>query len=111
MDMQDIMRQVEERYPFNADKYDELYDADDEKVRSFALRHMALHIAKSYGKFASYCEAEDHGATGDAALLEEATIKLLVNVIRAAQLQGMDADRMFGLMPQYMKKREVTVNA
>lgn len=103
MDLQTTINDIAAKFPFDAEHYPDLAGKSPEEILRFAIRHNTLHMGKALGKFSTFCEDEDHGETGDRALLEQATVKMLINILRAAELQGLDADTLLALVPKYMK--------
>ncbi len=55
------------------------------------LRHVLLHLAKTVGKMAAYCEAKEHGRDTDMAVLrDEVAPDLLIHALQIAN--SLDAD-------------------
>jgi hypothetical protein len=46
---------------FDKESYPELKDKNKEEIKVFAIRHSALHFAKTAGKIAAYSEDLEHG--------------------------------------------------
>lgn len=84
----DLIQLVEEHYVFTPDVYPELPNDEGQTLR-FALKHSALHFAKTAGQLATVCEALDHGADVDDATLRELTPKALINTLKLAELIGL----------------------
>ncbi len=83
---------IAHHFPFDEDHYPELIGKDKEQVLAFALRHSALHFAKTAGKIAAVSEAIDHGAKVDLEELRKNVPKALINTLRLAELVGVSED-------------------
>ncbi len=103
MTLQVIMQDIATSYAFTPEQYPELVGLSPKATFRFAIRHNALHMGKALGTIATCCETTDHGANADRELLEKGTIKMLINVLRVAELQGMNAETMLTLVAKYMR--------
>jgi hypothetical protein len=56
---------------------------------AFAVRHCALHFAKTAGKISAVSERVDHGEDIDMNELRENVHKALINTLRLADLVGL----------------------
>jgi hypothetical protein len=55
------------------------------------VRHILLHLAKSTGKMATYCEAMEHGKKGDPSqIIDEVVPDLLMHALQLANLFRLD---------------------
>ena len=90
MDLAHVMELVCAKWQFNAETYPELQGVtEEEAIRKFAIRHVALHQMKSLCKAAAFSEVSDHGGELDSKELEELAVKMLVNTLRLADLIGL----------------------
>ena len=105
MNLQEIIDKIVVHYSFTAENYPELAGKSEDEIKKFAVRHGVLHMAKSLGKMAEFAEAQDHGDAADERLLEEGTVKMLINVLRLAELEGLKADELLGLVDGYLKPK------
>ena len=62
------------------------------KSFQFAMRHSALHFAKTAGKIAAVSEKADHGEKFDYTELKMNISKSLINVLRLAAFLEMSED-------------------
>ncbi len=76
-------------FPFTEEKYPELVGKGEQERFAFALRHAALHMAKTTGKIATAGERIDHGKEMDKEELEINIVKSLITSLRLAELIGM----------------------
>lgn len=106
MNLQDIQNLVVEKYRFDTKTYPELEGADDSQIDAFAIRHSALHMMKSVGEIAAYAEAEDHGKPIPIGRVEEAVWKQFINVLRLADIVGMDAQTLTQKIVEHYQGRE-----
>ena len=102
-ELQNLMDMIAKSYSFDSASYPTLAGKTDQEVFAFAVRHNALHMAKALGKVGTYSEAVDHGENGNAPLLEEGTVKMFINVLRLAELQGIRAEQLIASVPKMMK--------
>ncbi len=107
MNLQEIIDKIVVHYSFTPESYPELTGKSRDEVMKFAVRHSALHMAKSLGKIAAFAEAQDHGDLAGEKLLEEGMVKMLINVLRLAELQGLKADELLGLVDGYLKPKRL----
>lgn len=103
MSLQPMIDLIARTYPFDGTVYPSLAQASPSDIRAFAVRHSVLHMSKSLGKIAAFAEEEDHGGVGDVALLREATVKMLINTLRLAEVLGMTAEDIEREVPMCLK--------
>lgn len=89
-----LIQYIAEKHQFNGDKYPEIKNASNEEVLRFALRHSALHFAKTAGKVAGTSEGTDHGEPIDTEDLKINVAKSLVNTLRLAELLKMSEEEL-----------------
>ena len=102
-ELQNLMNEIAHKYKFDSTSYPSLKGKTPDEIFAFAVRHSALHMGKALGKVSTVSEAMDHGDEGSVELLEEGTVKMFINVLRLAELQGMSAERLVALVPKMMK--------
>ena len=88
-DIDRLIQFVAKHFIFDNKTYPELANASDEKRLFFAIRHSALHLAKTSGKIATVVEAVDHGKEIDMAQLKIDIPKALITVLRLVEVIGM----------------------
>jgi len=91
-DIDRLIKFTANNFIFDDKTYPELVNASDEKRLIFAIRHSALHLAKTSGKIATVGEAIDHGKEVDMAQLKIDIPKALITVLRLAEVIGMSGD-------------------
>ncbi|MEI9966866.1 MAG: hypothetical protein WDN67_04555 [Candidatus Moraniibacteriota bacterium] len=84
-----LIKYIAEKHAFTGEKYPEIKEASPEEILHFAIRHSALHFAKTAGKIAATSEDIDHGEKGKLEDLKVNTAKSLINTLRLAELLGM----------------------
>jgi hypothetical protein len=87
------MKLVNEGYRFDAESYPSLKYTDVNETFVFGLSHSLLHITKSVGILAAELEGYDHGGSVNRQLLEEITLKQLVNFLKLASHLGITASQ------------------
>lgn len=91
-DIDRLIKFTAKHFVFDDKMYPELANASDEHRFMFAVRHSALHIAKTSGKIAAISEALDHGREVDITQLKTDIPKAFVTVLRLAEVIGMSED-------------------
>lgn len=94
---------IGERYTFTSEFYPTLEGASEEEQIQFAVNHSALHIMKSVGVIAAEVEAADHGGEMDPEKLKTATTKMLVNVLKLAEVLGISGEQLADNVPNVMR--------
>ncbi len=90
---------IRKHFVFDETNYPELAGRGEGERLAFALRHVAIHCAKTTGKIATVSEAADHGEAVDKEGLEVDCAKALINTLRLADLIGLsgkDLERIIG---------------
>ncbi len=96
---------IGKHFHFTEEKYPALKGAGDKDRQLFALQHMSLHFSKSGGKIASVLESEEHGGELDFDELRVNTGKMLISVLKLAQLIDMSgADLVKAMEEKYKAK-------
>ncbi len=76
------------------------------------LRHTVLHLMKTTGKFAAYCEAKEHGKEPDASQLVNETIPdLLIYALQIANLYNVDLGEKYDERLQVLKESVISQRA
>ena len=83
---------IRKHFVFDEENYPELLGKSENERLAFALRHVAIHCAKTTGKIATVSEAADHGEAIDAAGLKTDCGKMLINTLRLADLVGLSGN-------------------
>jgi len=81
-----LIKLIAKHFVFDEEVYPELKGASEEQRLKFAIRHSALHFAKTAGKIAATSEDTDHGREIQIAELKINVSKALINVLRLAEL-------------------------
>ena len=89
-----------QRHACTEGDYPELAGKDAQQRRIFALRHSAIHFAKTAGKIAAVSEAADHGGELDIEELRRNVPKALINALHLAELVGMSGEEIEGLLEE-----------
>jgi NTP pyrophosphatase (non-canonical NTP hydrolase) len=74
-------------------KFQQDYDAEHFEINSGfeKLRHLLLHLVKTTGKMATYCESMEHGKeTNSAPVIHEVLPDLLIHALQIANYYGID---------------------
>lgn len=80
---------ITQHYPFSSDVFPSLEGKTDEEKFIFAVRHVAMHFAKTAGKVVAVSEDADHTNKVDTEVLKDEIPKALINVLRLASLVNM----------------------
>ena len=97
-----LIQFVGKLFVFDEKKYPELTGASDKERFDYGVRHSALHLAKFGGKVAAVSEDVDHGGEGDIEELRKAVPRLLITVLKLADLLGMsEADLIRAIEEKY----------
>lgn len=84
-----LIKIIAEHFPFGEDHYPELRGANETERLLFAVRHSALHFAKTSGKIAAGSEDTDHGNALNIPEVKANIVKALIDILRLAELLGM----------------------
>lgn len=84
-----LIKFIAENFRFDEESYPELKGASEGQRLNFAIRHSALHFAKTAGKISAVSEDVDHGGKLDIEELKKTIPKALINTLRLAELVGM----------------------
>src|SRR3989344_1331344 len=88
-DIDRLIKFTAKHFIFDEKTYPELANVSDKQRLMFAIRHSALHLAKTSGKIAAIGEAIDHSKEVDMAQLKTDIPKVLITVLRLAEVIGM----------------------
>jgi|SRR3989344_6340439 len=105
-DLQDLDKLIEfiaDNFKFNEQKYPQLKGVSKEEVLTFAIKHSALHFAKTAGKIAAVSENVDHGGELDIKELKENVSKSLINTLRLADLAGISDTELLKTIKEMIK--------
>ena len=92
MDLNALIALAAQRHACTEAEYPELVGKDAQQRLIFALRHSAIHFAKTAGKIAAASEAADHGGELNIEELRLNVPKALINALRLAELVGMKGE-------------------
>ncbi|OGD31908.1 hypothetical protein A3C91_00575 [Candidatus Azambacteria bacterium RIFCSPHIGHO2_02_FULL_52_12] len=84
-----LIQLIAKHFTFDEKTYPELKGASEEERLAFAVKHSALHFAKTAGKIAAVSEDADHGGAIDTVDLKINTTKALISILRLAELLNM----------------------
>lgn len=84
-----LIKLIIKHFKFDEKTYPELKGANEEQRLAFAIKHSALHFAKTAGKIAAASEDADHGGGIDITNLKIDTVKAFISILRLAELLGM----------------------
>jgi hypothetical protein len=73
------------------------------------MRHILIHLVKTTGKFAAWCDTHDHGKSGadDAQVIHEVLPDLLLHALQIANHFNIDLGREYQVrMEQLIKRNE-----
>ena len=72
------------------------------------LRHTLLHLTKTTGRIAAYCEAKEHGKEPDTSQLVNETLPdLLIYAVQIANLYNVDLGEKYDERIQFLKERVI----
>ncbi len=83
---------IAQHFSFDVAIYPELKGATEDERLKFAIRHSALHFAKTAGKIAAVSEDADHGEDINIEDLKINISKSLINTLRLAELVQLSED-------------------
>jgi hypothetical protein len=98
-----LIQYIAKHFVFNEKEYPELRGASDDEVLRFAIRHSALHFAKTAGKIATASEDIDHGKEIDIKAIKTDITKSLINTLRLAELFKMSGSELTALIKKSTK--------
>lgn len=93
-----LIERIAKNLPFDGVAYPELRDATDEQRLAFAVRHNALHFAKTAGRIAAVSEDTDHGGVLNVETLRNNVVDSLVSTLRLAEVVGMTEQELVALI-------------
>lgn len=96
--IESLTKYIAEQYEFTEKKFPELRGASEDEVLRFAIKHSALHFAKTAGKIATASEGADHGKQMDIQELKTNVTKSLINTLRLAELVKMSEAELLELV-------------
>ena len=90
-----LIQYTRERWTFDERTYPELRGTNEADCFTFAVKHSALHFAKTAGKIVAVSEKVDHGEEIDRSELTVQISKSLINTLRLAELLNMSEDDLY----------------
>lgn len=99
-DIDKLIQFIAKHFKFDAATYPELQGKNESEILAFAIRHSALHFAKTAGKVVAVSEDADHGNSLDIEELKANVPKALINTLRLAELLHMSERDILGFIEQ-----------
>ncbi len=87
--LDNLIKFITKNYPFSEGTHSEVKGLNDEEKLVFAIRHLAMHHAKTGGKIIGAIEEFDHGKVINIEEIKVNLPKALVNTLRMAELVSM----------------------
>ncbi len=87
--LDNLIKFITKNYPFSEETHSKVKGLSKDEWHLFAVRHLAMHHAKTAGKIVGVVEPTDHGEEINVAQIKEDLPKALVNTLRLAELVGM----------------------
>ncbi len=104
-DIDVLIEFIAKHFQFDAATYPELEGKSADEVLAFAVRHSALHFAKTAGKIVAVSEDADHGNAIDLVELKNNIPKALINTLRLAELLHMSEKEIVGAIEEKYNDR------
>lgn len=102
-----LTQYIAKHFQFNEKEYPEIRGASDDEVLHFAIRHSALHFAKTAGKIAAFSEDIDHRNKIDTKAIKTDIAKSLINTLRLAELFKMSGAELVTLIKKILEKNKL----
>ncbi len=93
--LNEALREIATRYPFTHEKYPELATSNEVQQKDFSIKHGILHVTKSLGILAAVLENSDHGNSTNHQLFQRALVKMLIDVLRLAEIENLDETQIY----------------
>lgn len=103
MTTQELIDYIVERYQFTPDKFPKVEGMSEEEKFHFAIKHLALHFAKTAGKIVTVSEEYDHSGKIDFQNLKVDVAKSMLNTLRMAELAKVSGDELVAMVKGYVK--------
>lgn len=100
-ELQDLMQEIAEGWKFDEESYVGFDNMSESQQKNFIRKHVLLHLMKSQGKIATILEKADHDG-GFEELDDTFLAKLLMNVLRLAEIEGLSADNLASKIKEIM---------
>jgi hypothetical protein len=96
-ELQELMDHIAKVWKCDEKRYPELAGMNPEQRRNFLVKHSVLHIGKTNGKVAAFCEDADHAGTGlqPSQELRYQAVKMFINALKLAEEVGVGAQELF----------------
>lgn len=95
---------------YSAQEFQESFDETHFEINQGfeKLRHILLHLVKTTGKMAAYCEAMEHEnrAADPSALIDEVTPDLLIHALQLANYYQTDLGQKYNERIAFLAKRK-----
>lgn len=99
------MKSIVDKYQFNGKNYPGFDALAPDEQFLFSVEHSILHMNKSLGKLAAEAEAADHGEAMNVINLHTATVKMIVNSLRLAEILKLTPENVVEMIPIVMKSQ------
>ena len=100
-----LIKLIATHFVFDEKTYPELKDASDEQRLKFAIKHLALHFAKTAGKISAVSENLDHGEKINFDELKTNIPKALINTLRLAEALHVTEDELIAAIEEKYKDK------
>ena len=104
-DINKLIGYVGKQFVFDDVAYPELKGMSEEQKLKFALRHSALHFAKTAGKISEVGERFDHGKEINIEDIKKNIPKALINTLKLAEIVGMTEEEIIRAMEEKYKTK------
>jgi len=92
--LDEALKFIAEKYKNTEEYYPDLAGMTAEEKLKFAVRHCAIHSAKTTGKLSALCEDADHGDKLDIEKAKTLAVKELINSLTLADRVGLTAEEL-----------------
>ncbi len=103
--LESLTKYIAEHLEMNEKNYPELRGASEDEILRFAVRHSALHFAKTAGKVAAASEDTDHGGEMGIEGLKSNVAESLINTLRLAEILKMSEPELVALVRKNFQKQ------
>ncbi len=100
MDLSKMMRLVRRRWPWIVERYPEM-PAPGPARKRFQRHHLLWHMMKQLGRLTAIEERLDHDPAGADPARNDALVKLLINVMHFAMVEGLTPARLSAALEKY----------
>ena len=101
MDLSRMMRLVCKKWPWTTERYPEMPTPGSARKR-FQRRHVLWHMLKQIGHLAAIEERLDHDPASSSTARTDEIVKLLINTLQLARVEGMSPARLASALEQHL---------